>query len=78
MQSYRFLKGIFMLVNLLKIQFSLSSLKNRNMTFSLNGVLTLLIRDINRTQKLWIYNWGKKISTLLYLKIRVWVFVFNE
>lgn len=52
MQSYHFLKGIFMLVNLLKIQFSLSSLKNRNMTFSLNGVLTLLIRDINRTQKL--------------------------
>lgn len=78
MQSYHFLKRIFMLVNLLKIQFSLSSLKNRNMTFSLNGVLTLLIRDINRTQKLWIYNWGKKISTLLYLRIRVWVFVFSE
>lgn len=78
MQSYHFLKRIFILVNLLKIQFSLSSLKNRNMTFSLNGVLTLLIRDINRTQKLWIYNWGKKISTLLYLRIRVWVFVFSE
>lgn len=78
MQSYHFLKRIFMLVNLLKIQFSLSSLKNRNMTFSLNGVLTLLIGDINRTQKLWIYNWGKKISTLLYLRIRVWVFVFSE
>lgn len=33
MQSYHFLKRIFMLVNLLKIQFSLSSLKKQKYDF---------------------------------------------
>lgn len=68
MQSYHFLKGIFMLVNLLKNQFSLYSLKNRNTTFSLNGVLKLLIRDINRTQKLWVYHGGRKFLYYCILK----------
>lgn len=54
-QSYNVLKGIHIPVNLLTIQISLSSLKNRNMTFSLNRVLELLIRHTNR-QKLWEEN----------------------